>query len=433
MTRRLLPLTALALLVACSGLPEPVAPAAGPPPDFAAAYAGAFQAEALDSAAAGPYLDLVDLAVTHPGEPGALPAGLAAVDALVTASIPGFDGLGPQAVAYRSREGFAMVTDRLRRAFAASGTASGSAPGSATLAILRGTIAAALHELALFTGDSAAAHAWGARRGCARAATVVGPLDWTPLRGLEDPSPIAPTGPLAGGYAGMPPFAAAIAPAVVQADACQLDVAATSALQGVRAVVVDLGGAPGRDGPPRDHHLVGRRRRRGRRASPAPRLRGGRQAGDAPRQRDVPRGGIGARGRARGAEGGRRAAGDRRLGRRRAADRHERAGAGHRGRAGAQPRRARRDRAAAGQPGARRRRPPRPRRGARRRAPAGARERRRRGGLAIARPRAPLRALPGGRRRSPRQQDGRARARRGRSGRSRRGPRRGRRGWATPA
>ena len=236
MTRRLLPLTALALLAACSGMPEPVVPAAGPPPDLAAAYAAAFQGEALDSAAAGPFLDLLDLALAHPEAPGALPAGLAAVDALVAASVPGFDGMGPEAIAFRSREGFATVTARLRRAHESGGTL----PTSPTRAILRGTVAAALHELALYTGDAAAAHAWGARRGCVRAATVVGPLDWTPLRGLEDPSPVEPTRPLAGGYPGMPPFAAAVTPTVVQADACQLDVSATSALQGVRAVVVDL-------------------------------------------------------------------------------------------------------------------------------------------------------------------------------------------------
>ncbi len=216
-------------------MPEPVAPAAGPPPDFAAAYGAAFQSEALDSAAAGPFLDLLDLAVMHPEAPGALPAGLAAIDALAEASVPGFDGMGPQAIAFRSREGFATVSARLRHAYESTG-----GRRSTTLAILRGAVAAALHELALFTGDAPAAHLWGARRGCARAATVVGPLDWTPLRGLEDPSPIDPLRPLAAAYAGMPPFAAAITPAVVQADSCQLDVSATSALQGVRAVVVDL-------------------------------------------------------------------------------------------------------------------------------------------------------------------------------------------------
>ena len=84
MPRRHLPLFALPLLAACAAVPEPVAPSAGPPPDFAAAHASAFQAEALDAASAAPYLDLVDLALARPEAPGALPAALAAVDALAT-------------------------------------------------------------------------------------------------------------------------------------------------------------------------------------------------------------------------------------------------------------------------------------------------------------------------------------------------------------
>jgi hypothetical protein len=57
-------------------------------------------------------------------------------------------------------------------------------------------MASALHELALHVGQDQAAMVWGERRGCAREATIVAPLDWAALRGLSEPSRIAATGPL---------------------------------------------------------------------------------------------------------------------------------------------------------------------------------------------------------------------------------------------
>lgn len=232
------PLTALALaLAACAGTPPANAPL-GPTADLGKAFEDALHAEAVDPIAARPYLDLVDQAVAAPDAPGALAAGLAAVDALATASSASFEGAGAHAVAYRSRELVGEVVARLRRAWYAAGE-EGRAP-SANLPFLRGAIAQALHGFALFAGDVSAAKAWGARRGCAPAAAVIGPLDWTALRGLEDASPVDPRAPFAASFAGVPPFAAAIAPAVVRADQCALDVMATSGLQGLRAVVVDV-------------------------------------------------------------------------------------------------------------------------------------------------------------------------------------------------
>src|SRR5205085_1700692 len=76
--------------------------------------------------------------------------------------------------------------------------------------------------------------------GCASTATLIGPLDWTPLRGLDDPSPVSADAPLAQSYPGIAPFAARITPAVVHADQCLLDVNASSFLGGLRALVVDF-------------------------------------------------------------------------------------------------------------------------------------------------------------------------------------------------
>jgi hypothetical protein len=188
----------LALLAACAGGTSPASPSGGPP-DFAGRYAAAFEEEARNEKSASGYLALVDLALASPEAPGALPAGLSAVDALVTASLPSFDGVGPHALAYRSRDLFGAVVTGLRRSWYASAPAPGSRP-SPSLPFLRGSIASALHELALFTGDAPAAHDWALRRGCVKAVTALGPLDWTPLRSLDDPSPIDPSQPLAKTY-----------------------------------------------------------------------------------------------------------------------------------------------------------------------------------------------------------------------------------------
>ena len=235
---RCLPLLGVTLAAAACAGPRSPLDANAISVKFSDTYTDALRAEATDPAAAEGYLDLVDLAVAAPDAPGALPAVLAAIDALVTAWTPGFEGLGAHAIAFRSHNGVGVIGKRLRRAWYAAGTER-SAPSS-RLPFIRGAIATALHTTALFVGDVKAASTWSARRGCARTASVIGPLDWTPLRALEDPSPVDPHAPLAATYPGIAPFSASVAPLVVRADQCQLDVNAQSALTGLRAVVVDL-------------------------------------------------------------------------------------------------------------------------------------------------------------------------------------------------
>jgi hypothetical protein len=235
-------LFAAALGVAAWGpAPSADSPRASEAPRFAGEYGKALAAEAQDSTAAGPFLDLLDLAIANPEAPGALAAGSAAIDALVTSSLAGLDGLGPTAIAFRSRELFPRVVDRLRRAWAAADRAPlPDGQRSQALPFLRGGVAAALHELALFQGDAAAAEIWASRRGCAPTATAIAPLDWTPLRGLDTPLPIGPDQAIEKSYPGVAPFAAAIVPEILHADRCQLDVNTTSFLQGTRALVVDV-------------------------------------------------------------------------------------------------------------------------------------------------------------------------------------------------
>jgi hypothetical protein len=198
------------------------------------ALVNALQAEANDALAVAPYLDLVDLAAANPSTPGSLAAALAALDALVFRGVNGLDP-APSALAMRSRETLVQVVARLRAAWAMGVDARGG-----DSAFLRGRIAQALHELALFSGEPAGAKTWRERSGCAEEAAVIGPLDAAPLRSLDEPSVVSPTGAFAANFPGVAPFAPTLSPTRVLADACRIDVNATSTLQGLRAVVVDL-------------------------------------------------------------------------------------------------------------------------------------------------------------------------------------------------
>jgi hypothetical protein len=230
----------LALGAALASACSPPAPAREPgaaSPKIARAFSEAFEAEALDPNAGAKYLDAIDLAVGDPEAAGALALTVASIDALVLQTPPGFDIVGPTAIAHRSRAMMRSVVGRLEQAY---GRADPDAHPGTPLPIMRASIAQALHELAMYSGDLQAAEVWGERRGCVNAAAVIGPLDWTPLRALDKPSPIPAIGPLAGSYRGVAPFAAQVVPVTVRADQCQLDVSVTSYVQGLRAVVVDF-------------------------------------------------------------------------------------------------------------------------------------------------------------------------------------------------
>ncbi|WP_437895851.1 hypothetical protein [Sorangium sp. So ce124] len=237
---------ALALTLAlAAAAPAACAPrgAASPLPADAplpSAFSAALEAEITSSAAAAPYLDALDRAVDAPSAEGALATVIASLDALVfgagTAGGPDPDAA---AIAFRSREALPEVARRLQRAWAFADVSGRGAP---EMPFVRGALASALHRIALFVGDEAAAATWSARRGCAGEAAIVGPLDAAPLHGLARPSPVssAPGAPLARAYPGLAPFAQSASPIVVRADACAIDIDAVSALQGTRAVVVDL-------------------------------------------------------------------------------------------------------------------------------------------------------------------------------------------------
>jgi hypothetical protein len=216
----------------------PAEPAKAPsPPPLARSFAAAFDAEAEDPMAAAPYLAAIDAAVLNPGAAGSLATVIASLDALVFGATPNLDLVRDHAIAYRSRDLFTQVVERLRRAWLAGGSLR-SAPAAP---FMRGLIANALHRLALFVGDEQPASVWVRRRGCVGEAAVVGPVDAMPLLGIEKRAPAFDAGtPFAEAYRGIEPFATSIKPEVVGADSCFIDVNATSFLMGTRAVVVDI-------------------------------------------------------------------------------------------------------------------------------------------------------------------------------------------------
>lgn len=231
-----LPSLALLALAASACFPPPAEAPKPATAGIAAQLGAAMEAEAKSSAEVRPYLDLIDRVTNDPKADGALEAAIAALDALISGASPSAGT--PGGAAFRSAEALPFVVRRLAHAWAVADVKGKGAPA---LPFVRGAIAAALHRIALFAGDEQAAMVWGPRRGCAQEASVVGPLDWTPLRGLEGPSPVSSLDePYAPTYPGVAPFAAKVAPVVVRADACEIDVDAVSFLQGTRAVVLDL-------------------------------------------------------------------------------------------------------------------------------------------------------------------------------------------------
>ena len=176
--------------------------------------------------AAGPYLELLDASA---GDSDASVAGaLAALDALIWRSTKGLAPGVDHAVAHRSREGLVQTAGHLRRAWRTT-----KSP------LVRGSIARALHDLALRVGDPKAAKKWSQRAGCPTTATLIGPLGHPPLSSLGD-APRISSDALPLSFDGVPPFASKVVPEVVFPDGCSINVSEVSPLKGLRAVVVDI-------------------------------------------------------------------------------------------------------------------------------------------------------------------------------------------------
>jgi hypothetical protein len=202
--------------------------------DLVRPFADAVETEETRGAAAAikAYLDLLDQSLTHSSAPHAIEATLAAVDALVHRTSGSLERISnDHALAFRHPGAMKLVADRLEQAYASAAAAGPFARGI----IADGALALAMHE-----GDAALAKKWRSRNGCARAATVVGPLEWAPITAVAHETPLEKAGPLAASYPGIKPFVANVPPVVVRADGCDVSLLTTSVLDGLRAVVVDV-------------------------------------------------------------------------------------------------------------------------------------------------------------------------------------------------
>ena len=229
------------VLAACTGTtPQATTPHGGSGQSLAPSFVAALSAEAQKSTNGALYLDAIDKAARDPHNPEALPTTIAALDALVFGATPELEVGGDSAVAFRSADAMKTIVARLEAAWTAAGEAASTDKPDPKVPLLRGLIARALHDLALYSGDERAAAAWMSKRGCALQASVLGPLEWSALKSLDGPSPVAATAPFPASVSGIAPFAASVTPVLSEADACRLDVRGGSYLQGSRAVVLDV-------------------------------------------------------------------------------------------------------------------------------------------------------------------------------------------------
>jgi len=203
--------------------------------DFVKPFAGAVEAEETRGAASAiqAYFALLDQSLSHSAAPHAIEATLASVDALVHRASGSLSRISSDhALAFRHPGAMKLVAERLEQAYASAGSAGPFARG----VIADGGLALAMHD-----GDATLAQKWRKRSGCARAAAVVGPLEWAPITAVAHETPLEKVGaPLASSYPGIKPFVASVPPVTVPADGCDVSLVTTSVLDGLRAVVVDV-------------------------------------------------------------------------------------------------------------------------------------------------------------------------------------------------
>ncbi len=230
MNRARLLLGVAAMIAACGG-PGANSPK-GAGKDYATPFSLAMNAEATGEPADAikQYLTIVDMAARAEGDPWQVPALHASLDALVARSVSSLTSATmDSALAYRTSR-----RAEIQKALAASYDV-GLGP------FAKGLIARALEELSVHDGDATVAEKWRLARGCAREATVTGPLSWTPLLGLKEADPLAKAdAALDKDYATGDAFGTRIAPVVVSDRGCWIPLDAASTHLGVRDVVVDL-------------------------------------------------------------------------------------------------------------------------------------------------------------------------------------------------
>lgn len=237
-SRCLLVATALAL-AACggnnAGAKHPTANG-----KLAAPLAAAFREDATGDAAKAVdlYLRALDDAATSPGDPAHVAVTMAALDALVHRSVAAFADVATTSA----------LADRVGTANGPNAKKSGSLDDRLAKILDRaegpfsaGLVAEAQLALAERRGDAKAAEEHRARSGCVREAAMIGPVGWTPVSTVREPTNLDQAGAIAPAeLPGPSPFLTSIHAVPVKALGCHIPLYAESNMQGVRDLIVDV-------------------------------------------------------------------------------------------------------------------------------------------------------------------------------------------------
>ncbi len=229
---RALALLGISAAVACGG-PGAKAPH-GSAAGLASSFGVALRTEALGDQvqAEAQYARTVDAAAAAGGDPRALLAVLASLDALAERDVTALSD---------ATVGGALFDRTAPTPRGAAEAHLATSAGMADDPFTKGLLARTLAGLAARRGDAQAAERWRQASGCAREATVIGPVDWAVITGVADADPLARfDAPIAASYASPGPFARPLPPVVVRGRGCAIPMAAASPLNGVRDVVVDV-------------------------------------------------------------------------------------------------------------------------------------------------------------------------------------------------
>jgi hypothetical protein len=232
MLRSLLVTASLLVLAACGG-GDRHARSPYATNDLATPLAGAFREEATGDpmTAVERYLATLEAAAGSPEHPMSVPTAMAALDALVHRDVTAFSDAMPSSA----------LVDRVPQATATVDARLAKIAGEAEGPFVPSLVATARLALAERRGDAKTATERRAESGCAREATVVGPVAWMPVSGAREGALLdRPGTPLASELPGPGPFTPRVRPMRVEAFGCRLPLYAETSVLGVREVAVDV-------------------------------------------------------------------------------------------------------------------------------------------------------------------------------------------------
>jgi len=237
----------LALVAGCAATtPPPLSPETAAN-RLTAPLAAAFAEEAKGdpAKAIALYEDVLDQAAASNPDAWQVSITAATLDALVARSVPSLASITADAgLVYRTVDPSLTRSETLgaeERQKDGIAVHLANAYTHAQGPFVRGMIAESMTEIAEHRGDVADASRWREATGCAREATVLGPLDWAPVTGVDRPDPLAAyDAKIAPSYPGPGAFAPSLAPVLERGRGCALDLSTQSSNAGVRDVVVDV-------------------------------------------------------------------------------------------------------------------------------------------------------------------------------------------------